>query len=138
MPQRRPDTEAKGAAECGHEAIAHCAEAARLGARALAERKRERLGCDQQVLAIEITAEEPEERLDWECAEGVEHAGVISFHPLAPRLTRLEEVAGLPAPKPGEEVEVETRRREVVEEDGERVVDREEHHEEEEEQRGGE
>jgi len=37
------------------------------------------------------------------------------------RLERLEEMAGLPAPRPGEEVVVETRRREVVEEDdGER------------------
>ena len=42
------------------------------------------------------------------------------------RLDRLEEVAGLPAPRPGEEVVVETRRREVVEEDGERVKDRDE------------
>src|SRR5690348_6210039 len=32
---------------------------------------------------------------------------------LRERLDRLEEVAGLPAPKPGEEVEIETRRREV-------------------------
>jgi Gas vesicle protein len=32
------------------------------------------------------------------------------------RLDRLEEVAGLPAPRAGEEVEVQTRRREVVEE----------------------
>ncbi|MGN6217208.1 MAG: gas vesicle protein [Solirubrobacterales bacterium] len=33
------------------------------------------------------------------------------------RLERLEEMAGLPAPGPGEEVVVETRQREVVEED---------------------
>jgi uncharacterized membrane protein len=214
MPSRSPDVEAKGAAEYGREAIAHWTEAARLGARALAERKRERgggggglsselgeladttlakfgktgklaskvgvgrravkhllpeieageeeegaeptdaaaegaedhlfddgatmpiqesidvavpvaavfdlctrfeelprfsdridavevegeghlavaakVGRSQQVLAIEITGEEPEERIDWECEEGVEHAGVVSFHPLAPRLTRLE------------------------------------------------
>lgn len=50
---------------------------------------------------------------------------------LRERLERLEQVAGLPAPRPGEEVEVETRRREVVEEDGETVVDREESREEE-------
>ena len=50
---------------------------------------------------------------------------------LRDRLERLERVAGLPAPRAGEEVEVETRRREVVEEDGETVVDRDEHHEEE-------
>jgi len=36
---------------------------------------------------------------------------------LRPRLDRLEEMAGLPAPQPGEEVIVETRRREVVEEE---------------------
>jgi hypothetical protein len=36
---------------------------------------------------------------------------------LRSRLERLEEMAGLPAPKPGEEVVVETRHREVVEED---------------------
>jgi Gas vesicle protein len=48
---------------------------------------------------------------------------------LRARLERLEEAAGLPAPKPGEEVVVETRRREVVEEeDGER--EREVSHEE--------
>jgi hypothetical protein len=35
---------------------------------------------------------------------------------LRSRLERLEEVAGLPAPRAGEEVEVETRRREVIEE----------------------
>jgi Gas vesicle protein len=48
------------------------------------------------------------------------------------RLERLEEAAGLPAPKPGEEVVVETRRREVVEEeDGEqeREVSHVEHEE---------
>ena len=36
---------------------------------------------------------------------------------LRARLDRLEEMAGLPAPQPGEEVIVETRRREVVEEE---------------------
>jgi hypothetical protein len=36
---------------------------------------------------------------------------------LRARLERLEEMAGLPAPGPGEEVVVETRHREVVEED---------------------
>src|SRR3954451_17258688 len=48
------------------------------------------------------------------------------------RLERLEEMAVLPAPQPGEEVVVETRRREVVEEeDGERQreVSHEEHEE---------
>jgi hypothetical protein len=49
---------------------------------------------------------------------------------LRSRLERLEEVAGLPAPREGEEVEVQTRRREVVEEDGEKVAEREERHKE--------
>jgi gas vesicle protein GvpA/GvpJ/GvpM family len=44
------------------------------------------------------------------------------------RLDRLEEVAGLPAPRPGEEVEIETRRREVIEVDDERSRDRRERH----------
>ncbi len=39
---------------------------------------------------IEIVGEEPEERLDWEGVDGVPHSGVVTFHPLAPRLTRLE------------------------------------------------
>jgi hypothetical protein len=37
---------------------------------------------------------------------------------LRSRLDRLEEMAGLPAPKAGEELEVETRRREVIEGSG--------------------
>ncbi len=45
---------------------------------------------------------------------------------LRERLERLEEVAGLPAPRAGEEVEVETRRREVIEVDDERTKDRRE------------
>jgi hypothetical protein len=49
---------------------------------------------------------------------------------LRSRLERLEEVAGLPAPRAGEEVEVKTRRREVVEEDGEKVAERDRHHQE--------
>jgi uncharacterized membrane protein len=43
-----------------------------------------------QELPIEIVGEEPEERLDWEGLDGVPHSGVVTFHPLAPRLTRLE------------------------------------------------
>ena len=39
---------------------------------------------------------------------------------LQARLERLEQMAGLPAPQPGEEVVVETRREEVVEEPGSR------------------
>ncbi len=42
------------------------------------------------------------------------------------RLERLEEMAGLPAPEPGEEVVVETRRREVVEEEDGKETKREE------------
>lgn len=49
-----------------------------------------RIGGRQQVLAVEIVGEEPEERLDWEGVEGIEHSGVVTFHPLAPRLTRVE------------------------------------------------
>jgi gas vesicle protein GvpA/GvpJ/GvpM family len=45
---------------------------------------------------------------------------------LRARLERLEEMAGLPAPKPGEEVVVETRRREVVEEEDGEETKREE------------
>lgn len=41
-------------------------------------------------LSIELVDELPEERLDWECAGELEHSGVLTFHPLAPRLTRLE------------------------------------------------
>ena len=44
-------------------------------------------------LEIEIIDERPKERLDWECTEGVEHSGVISFHRLAPRLTRVQLTA---------------------------------------------
>lgn len=41
-------------------------------------------------LAIELLDELPEERLDWECAGDLEHSGVLTLHPLAPRLTRIE------------------------------------------------
>jgi uncharacterized membrane protein len=41
-------------------------------------------------LDVEIIDTRPNERLDWECAGEVEHSGVISFHRLAPRLTRME------------------------------------------------
>jgi len=49
-----------------------------------------KLGGHRQTLGVEIVGEEPEERLDWEGVEGVEHSGVVTFHPLAPRLTRVE------------------------------------------------
>jgi uncharacterized membrane protein len=41
-------------------------------------------------LSIELVDEVPTERLDWECSGELEHSGVLTFHPLAPRLTRLE------------------------------------------------
>jgi len=47
-------------------------------------------GHRQAALALEIVGEEPEERLDWDGIEGVEHSGVVTFHPLAPRLSRVE------------------------------------------------
>jgi uncharacterized membrane protein len=41
-------------------------------------------------LEVEIVDERPNQRLDWRCAEGIEHSGVVSFHELAPRLTHIE------------------------------------------------
>lgn len=41
-------------------------------------------------LSIELLDDLPAERLDWECVGELEHSGVLTFHPLAPRLTRLE------------------------------------------------
>jgi uncharacterized membrane protein len=41
-------------------------------------------------LSIELVDELAEERLDWECVGDLEHSGVLTFHPLAPRLTRVE------------------------------------------------
>jgi uncharacterized membrane protein len=41
-------------------------------------------------LSIELLDELPAERLDWECVGELEHSGVLTFHPLAPRLSRLE------------------------------------------------
>jgi|GEM_PF-2544923 len=41
-------------------------------------------------LSVELVDEVPAERLDWECGGELEHSGVLTFHPLAPRLTRLE------------------------------------------------
>jgi uncharacterized membrane protein len=49
-----------------------------------------KVGSHRRTLGIEIVGEEPEERLDWDGVEGIEHSGVITFHPLAPRLTRVE------------------------------------------------
>jgi uncharacterized membrane protein len=49
-----------------------------------------KIGARYRSVPIEVVGEEPEERLDWEAADGFAHAGVVSFHPLAPRLTRVE------------------------------------------------
>jgi uncharacterized membrane protein len=49
-----------------------------------------KLGRHRRTLGIEIVGEEPEERIDWDGVEGIEHSGVVTFHPLAPRLTRVE------------------------------------------------
>lgn len=49
-----------------------------------------RVGGRSHQLAIELVDELPEERLDWEGVGELEHSGVLTFHPLAPRLTRLE------------------------------------------------
>jgi len=49
-----------------------------------------RVGKRSHQLSIELVDELPEERLDWEAVGELEHSGVLTFHPLAPRLTRLE------------------------------------------------
>jgi uncharacterized membrane protein len=37
-----------------------------------------------------IVTQRPDERIKWNVAEGVTHTGVVTFHELAPRLTRIE------------------------------------------------
>jgi uncharacterized membrane protein len=49
-----------------------------------------RAGKREHQLSLELLDEQPGERLDWECIGELEHSGVLTFHPLAPRLTRLE------------------------------------------------
>jgi uncharacterized membrane protein len=49
-----------------------------------------RVGKREQQISLELLDELPEERLDWEGVGELEHSGVLTFHPLAPRLTRLE------------------------------------------------
>lgn len=49
-----------------------------------------KIGGSVRELEIEVMDERPDERLDWACEDGYEHSGVVTFHPLAPRLTRLE------------------------------------------------
>jgi len=41
-------------------------------------------------LEVEIVDERQDERIEWECTGELGHTGVLTFHPLAPRLTRLE------------------------------------------------
>lgn len=41
-------------------------------------------------MEVEIVDERDDERIEWECAGDLGHTGVLTFHPLAPRLTRLE------------------------------------------------
>jgi uncharacterized membrane protein len=38
----------------------------------------------------EIIEQRPDERIEWRVVEGVSHTGVVTFHELAPRLTRVE------------------------------------------------
>lgn len=38
----------------------------------------------------EITEQRPDERIEWKVTEGISHAGVVTFHELGPRLTRVE------------------------------------------------
>jgi uncharacterized membrane protein len=38
----------------------------------------------------EIVEQRPDERIKWRVVEGVTHSGVVTFHELAPRLTRVE------------------------------------------------
>jgi hypothetical protein len=38
----------------------------------------------------EIETQRPDERVKWRVADGIMHTGVVTFHELAPRLTRIE------------------------------------------------
>ena len=38
----------------------------------------------------EIETQRPDERIKWRVSEGITHTGVVTFHELAPRLTRIE------------------------------------------------
>ncbi len=46
-------------------------------------------GMSKQFTA-EIVEQRPDERIQWNATEGVSHTGVVTFHELAPRLTRIE------------------------------------------------
>jgi uncharacterized membrane protein len=49
-----------------------------------------KIGRRLRELEVEIVDERPDERIDWECEGELAHTGVLTFHPLAPRLTRIE------------------------------------------------
>ena len=38
----------------------------------------------------EIVEQRPDERIEWDVSQGLSHSGVVTFHKLAPRLTRIE------------------------------------------------
>src|SRR5918992_2991990 len=38
----------------------------------------------------EIETQRPDERIKWKVSQGITHTGVVTFHELAPRLTRIE------------------------------------------------
>jgi uncharacterized membrane protein len=38
----------------------------------------------------QIKEQRPDERIEWEVEDGLKHSGVVTFHRLAPRLTRIE------------------------------------------------
>jgi uncharacterized membrane protein len=44
----------------------------------------------QRDFTADIVDQRPKERIEWHVARGVGHSGVVTFHELAPRLTRIE------------------------------------------------
>lgn len=54
------------------------------------------VGVDVKVWGInrhfqaEIVEQIPDQRIEWDATEGLSHTGVVTFHQLAPRLTRVE------------------------------------------------
>ncbi|MFL5870284.1 MAG: SRPBCC family protein [Solirubrobacterales bacterium] len=51
-------------------------------------------------VGIEVFDRRENERFDWRSVDGVEHAGTVSFHELAPRLTHIELSIDLEGPGP--------------------------------------
>ena len=49
-----------------------------------------KVGKHPREIEVEIVEELPDSRIDWECEGELGHSGMLTFHPLAPRLTRLE------------------------------------------------